>query len=124
MSNSAQPRFLFRGHRRKWNPLKGHTPPSEEVYVVKSLPGNVVGWGLTEKEAVRDLLQTLQQCVGQTGSEGDRWYEEAMKRLTEPERKLLLEAYFYGRSKPESANSLEYRVDVGGGNCSNQLETA
>ena len=88
--------FVFIGGRRQWNPLEGHTPPTDGVCEVRSIPGNLVGLGDTMEEAAENLQRLLDIAFDRSGGSVSAWYQEQSKRLSPQEKaelgRLFIEA--------------------------------
>lgn len=81
--------FLFVGYSRPWRPLPGVTPaPKGEVYVLRSLPGNVVAGGATMEEAQQKLQRALERAFEREGGDGRVWYRKAVAAMTDEDHEL------------------------------------
>ena len=71
--------FVFLVHERDTRPLKGYEKEmTGTVHIARSLPGNVVASGGTEKEAVKNLQMLI---TGRMQRSGDpkSWYANALE---------------------------------------------
>ncbi len=78
-------RFLFVGSWRNWNPGGGFTPPQGKVCVLRSLPGNVVTWASSVREAEFKMRMALSRALS---SDGPEWYESAKTGMSKEDNTL------------------------------------
>ncbi len=83
--NATEGPILLVGRTRRWKPLPSCNVPKGPVHEVRTLPGNLVGWGETKQEAVHRVMAVLEMAAANAGSL-DAWYSAAEEAMTAAER--------------------------------------